>query len=98
MQIQIPSTVLFRDLGGEAVLLELDSGCYYGLDEVGTRIWSLLEQHGDLGEVEKQLLAEYDVSHDQLAADLRSFVQELEGRGLLARTDEKATSVGRSLG
>lgn len=88
-QVRIPSSVLFRDLGGEAVLLELNSGCYYGLDEVGTRIWSLLESHGDLNRVEAALLAEYDVGRELLAEDLAEFVRTLAERGLLASKNDQ---------
>lgn len=87
-QIRIPSSVLFRDLGGEAVLLDLESGCYYGLDEIGTRIWSLLESHSDLDRLEEELCGEYDVGRENLRADLRTFVRTLTERGLLVSKDE----------
>lgn len=83
MRITVPESVLFRDLDGEAVLLETASGRYYGLDEVGTRMWSLLQIHGETGAVCRVLLAEYDVSEDLLLADLEKFVETLAARGLL---------------
>lgn len=92
-QLHIPSSVLFRDLGGEAVLLELESGCYYGLDEVGTKIWGLFQRHADLERVERELLAEYDVDRDQLGSDLASFVRALAERGLVTLHDEPIQSV-----
>lgn len=77
------SKVLFRDLGGEAVLLEPESGKYYGLNELGTRIWSLLQQHGQVDPTYRALLDEYDVPEDRLRGDLLGFVQVLTDRGLL---------------
>ena len=47
-RVTIPETVLFRDLDGEAVLLDTVSGRYFGLNEVGTRMWALLQFHGEI--------------------------------------------------
>ncbi len=69
-RVTVPESVLFRDLDGEAVLLETGSGRYYGLDEVGTRMWSLLQLHGEIEAVCRALLAEYDVPEDRLREDL----------------------------
>ena len=46
--VAISEDVVSRDLEGEAVILNLDSGTYFGLDRVGTRIWSLLQEGGSL--------------------------------------------------
>lgn len=83
MHITVPESVLFRDLDGEAVLLETGSGRYYGLNEVGTRMWSLLQIHGEIGAVCRALLTEYDVTEDRLREDLEGFVETLAARGLL---------------
>ncbi|MBC7233754.1 MAG: PqqD family protein [Chloroflexi bacterium] len=82
-RVGVNRDVLFRDLGGEAVLLNLQSGKYYGLDEVGTRMWSLLVQHGKVRQAYDALLAEYDVSEERLQEDLLDFVDELVSHGLL---------------
>ncbi len=81
--VRIPPEVLFRDLGGEGVLLHLATGRYYGLDEVGTRTWDLLMATGRLAEVFRTLAAEYDVSADRLRQDLLAFVDQLCDRGLV---------------
>lgn len=86
-RVSIGKDVLFRDLGGEAVLLNLESGKYYGLDEVGTRMWSLLLEHGQVKGAYTALLAEYDVDEERLREDLLHFVEELASHGLL-RIDE----------
>jgi len=83
MRITVPESVLFRDLDGEAVLIETGTGRYYGLDEVGTRMWSLLHLHGEIGAVCRALLDEYDVPEDRLRADLELFVEALAERGLV---------------
>ena len=82
-RVTIPARVLFRELAGEAVLLQTESGLYFGLDEVGTRIWSLLQQHGEVGRVYEQMLEEYTVSPERLRADLLQLLDTLTHRGLL---------------
>jgi hypothetical protein len=69
--------VLFRDLDGEAVILDLDSGRYFGLNAVGTRIWRLIEQHGQLSAVFAELCREYDAAPDELKEDLLELVSRL---------------------
>ena len=83
LRITVPEAVLFRDLDGEAVLLETVTGRYYGLDEVGTRMWSLLQAHGDSEAVCRALCAEYDVSEVRLREDLAQLIAALAARGLL---------------
>ena len=68
---------LFRDLDGEAVILDLDSGTYFGLNAVGTRIWQLIQQHGRLMAVFDELCREYDVAPDKLESDLLELVSRL---------------------
>lgn len=77
-----PST-LCREVQGETVLLQLDSGEYFGLDEVGTRIWQLIVEKGDLEEVEAAMRAEYEVDVAVLAADLHRVVDQLASKRLI---------------
>jgi len=82
-RVAIPETVLFRDLDGEAVILETGSGRYYGLNEIGTRMWLLLQRHGGVEPACRDLLLEYQVSEDQLLTDFVRFVELLASRHLL---------------
>jgi hypothetical protein len=68
---------LHRDLQGEGVLLQLETGEYFGLDEIGERFWTLIVEHGDLDAVQARLLEEFDVEPDVLARDLDDLVNEL---------------------
>lgn len=81
--IRVRQDVLFRNLDGEAVLLELGASRYFGLDEVGTRAWELLRQHGRLGPVCDQLRQEYDVPQEDLRRDLQAFVHDLVSNRLV---------------
>ena len=82
-RIRVHEDVLFRELGGEAVILNLKSGKYYGLDEVGTRMWALLTQNGQVQPAYHALLDEYDVTAERLRLDLLRFIDELAAHGLL---------------
>lgn len=75
--------VLARVLEGEAVLLDLASGSYFGLNDVGTRAWELLGAPHTLDALVDRLLDEYDVERAVLTADLRRWLEELAARGLV---------------
>ena len=75
--------VMVRNLQGEAILLDLRSEIYLGLDEVGARMWHLITS-GESGEAAvAPLLAEFDVDEAKLRSDLRQFVRDLLERQLL---------------
>jgi hypothetical protein len=82
--VSAANDVLFRELNGEAVLLNLESGHYFGLDGVGTRIWRLCQQHGSLEAVWRAMCEEFDAPDDTLRSDLLAFVGELQAKGLIA--------------
>ena len=77
------SDVLVQEMGGEAVLLDLASERYFGLDPVGTRIWTLLGEHSSLQAVADAIEDEYDAPTERLHADLLALVSELAGAGLV---------------
>ena len=82
-RVKVSDDTLFQELSGETVLLELSRGVYYGLDEVGTRIWNLLAEGRSLEETVDVLVKEYDVDRARGAADVLRLVGELEERRLL---------------
>jgi len=74
---------MFRELDGEAVLLNLESGKYYGLDPVGSRIWQFVQQTPLLRSVWQSMQDEFDAPADTLHTDLLTFIDELSGEGLI---------------
>lgn len=82
-QISTSPDVVFQEIEGESVLLQLEDGKYFGLDDVGTRIWQLIVEHCNLNEVFEQMLDEYDVKPEKLRADLEKLVRELADKDLL---------------
>jgi hypothetical protein len=79
--------VISQQVSGETVLLDLDSENYFGLDEVGTRIWQLLQETGQLQVVYDTLLAEYAVAPEQLLQDLEKLLSEIQAAGLIRLTE-----------
>jgi hypothetical protein len=90
--LRISDDVVFRELDGEAVILNLVSGVYFGLDHVGTRIWQLVEQHGQLDAVLQRLRDEYDAPVQTLEQDLMRLTSQLIDKGLLVATDAATAS------
>jgi hypothetical protein len=82
-RVSISEDAAFRELGGESVIVHLDSGIYYGLDPVGTRVWQLIDAHGQLKPVFDAALEEFDVEPARLEEDLLRLVTELASRRLV---------------
>ena len=89
---RVSDDVVFRELDGEAVLLNLASGIYFGLDAVGTRVWQLIEQHGRLDTVLERMCEEYDAPADVLQRDLLRIASELAQKGLVVSGDAAASA------
>jgi len=81
--VRVARDVVFRELDGEAVILNLESGTYFGLDTVGTRIWRFCQDQGSLRSVWLAMQHEFDAPAEELQADLLAFVDELSSRGLV---------------
>lgn len=86
-RVTVPPGILFRDLDGEAVVLALKSGRYFGLNETGTRMWLLLHEHGQVEPAFRALQQEYEVDGERLEQELLAFVNSLASEGLV-RLDE----------
>jgi hypothetical protein len=81
--VAVKETV-FSDLGGEIALLNMRSGEYFGLNEVGAFIWSLIQEPRTVEEICSAVEREFDVTHDRCAHDLGVLIGELEANRLVA--------------
>ncbi len=75
--------LLSTEFRQETVLMSLEAGRYYGLEGTARRIWELLAEPLSLGDLRARLQREFDAPPERLAADLRSFVEELVREGLV---------------
>ena len=76
------------DLGGEVAILDLSGGMYYGLDEVGARIWELVQEPRVVEDVQGVILEEYDVEPEIAKRDVLTLLQALVDRELVEVRDE----------
>lgn len=82
-QISLSNEVLVQEIEGEAVLLDLKSEQYFGLDAIGVKLWRSLESGASLQRAHQELLSQYEVEPDVLADDLVSLLEALERAGLI---------------
>jgi hypothetical protein len=82
-RVQVPEGVLISKLQDEAVILNLDSERYFGLDDVGTRILTVLTNSESIEAAYESLLAEYDVDGTVLRQDLLALIESLLQQGLV---------------
>ena len=82
-RLSVTSGVLVSEVGLESVFLNLRSESYFGLDEVGTRMWKLLTESDTVQQAFDQLLIEFNIDEAQLRLDLDELIQKLIANGLV---------------
>lgn len=82
-RFSVPKGVMARIVGDETVLLDLQSGVYFGLDPVGTDVWQLLTQGMSLADICANLVEKYEVTPAQLESDVCRLADEMHSRGLI---------------
>jgi hypothetical protein len=71
------------DLAGDAAIVNLKNGVYYGLDPVGARIWNLIREPVTFAEVRDTLIRDYDVEPVRLESAIHDFLKQLADQGLI---------------
>lgn len=75
--------VLAEQVDGETVLLDLDSGLYFSLNETGARVWELCDGERDIAQIIDVITTEYDAPADSIRADVLELVTQLSDEELL---------------
>lgn len=83
MPFTIPDDVMSRELNGEAVLLDLRSGHYFGLNATGARIWAALKDGLAPEQIPQIIVEDFDVTLERAQADVDAFIATLIQRGLI---------------
>ena|SRR6185503_10402392 len=81
------------DVAGEAIILDLKAGIYYGLDAIATRIWSLIQQPRSVSYLLDTLLSEYEVDSFRCEQDLLVLLGQLADNRLITIQNESIASV-----
>ena len=79
------------DLGGEVAILDLKAATYYGLDNVGARVWSLIQEPRTVVEIRDIVVSEYEVEAERCERDLIALLQSLADKGLIEVTNGTLT-------
>lgn len=85
-----PKTIVKRnpemvtnEVDGELVMMSIENGEYYGLDEIGSRIWELIETPLSVKELVTKLTEEFEVTEEECLADTLDFISELNEKNLV---------------
>lgn len=81
--LSLSSSQVACELEGEVIILNLPDGQYYGLNEVGARIWALLQEPQTLNQLRDVLLDEFDIEPELCSMELKGIVRELADSGLV---------------
>ena len=81
--VSVAKEQISSDLGEEAIILNLKSGTYHGLNEVAVQIWNIIQQPKSVKEVRTRILEEYEVDTQQCDRDLKALLKELTEAGLI---------------
>ena len=82
-RLEMNEAVVAAEVGEQAVLLDVDTGTYFHLDQVGARIWSLIAEGRQLETIVHVLSSEYDVKIGELRRDVQAFLERLSERDLI---------------
>jgi hypothetical protein len=83
LRVRVAPDVLFRCVGEEGVLLNLNTEMYLGLNPVGTRMWLVLSSADSIQVAYDQLLLEFEVEPSELRDDLEAFIDQLLDQKLI---------------
>lgn len=91
----VPHQVVFRTLASETVLLNIQTGYYFGLDEIGGRFFEVLREAGSVGAAVESLIREFDAPAEQIQQDMLGYCRELLGHGLIELREPGADTRAR---
>jgi hypothetical protein len=93
-KVSVDSTVVASegqvssDFGEEVAILDFKAGVYYGLDDVGARVWQLVQEPNEVREIRNALVEEYEVEPDRCERDLIALLRKLVGEELIEIKNE----------
>ena len=84
---------LYSEIDSEAVILDVNSGTYFGLNEVSKSVWQILQTPASQKQVIEKILAEYEVTEEEATSDVESLLKEMLGVGLVEVANEEVAQV-----
>ena len=83
-------TAAFRIIDNEAVILNLDNGIYYSLNEVGTKVWKLCTGSNSLRDITAAIVQEFEVQEEIVQRDVSEIISDLLKEGLVTINENQA--------
>jgi len=80
--------IIFKVFDGEAILINLAKGICYSMEDVGGAIWKMIQEGHNLEEIIDEVLARYDASPEQVAADVEQLIGKLIEENLCSVSDD----------
>lgn len=80
--------VASKIMDGELIIINLTTGVYYSMDNVGTAIWEMIEEGFNIDEGVAAIIERYDVSPDRVLADVKRIAEELLKENLIYMSDQ----------
>lgn len=84
-QYEIPDHLRYQEVDGEIFLLNIETGIFFGLNEIGVAVWEQLEAQNDLGDLSKRLSAKYGVEGSVILKDINDLLEDLVKHGLIIK-------------
>lgn len=82
-KVYAKENIIGKEVGAETVLLDLDSGYYYTLDEIGSWIWKYFDGDLPLKSIADKISANFEVAKEQALSDLKKLVSDLDEHKLI---------------
>lgn len=80
--IVVSDDVVSCDLDGEAAILNIESGIYFGLDPIGSKIWNSIQNPCKISNLVNMIMSEFDVEEEKCENDVIELINELIENGL----------------
>jgi hypothetical protein len=80
--VRVPE-IIFQDLDGDTVMMNLERGEYYSISQIGSRIWQLIEIQQKVSAVCNALMNEYNVTPEQCEQDVLVFLNQMAEKGIV---------------
>jgi len=81
--VVVADEVVSCDLDGEAAILDLKDGIYYGLDPIGAKIWNFIQKPKLVKDIIKTIYDEYDIDQERCKDDIFELIEQLLDNGLV---------------
>lgn len=83
-KVKISDSVLFQEIDNEYVLLNMKTEQYFGLNDIGAKVWQIISEDGNTGTLIEKLMSEYNVLTDTLTTDISQLLDELTKEQLIS--------------